>query len=108
MVKSSLGKGLLASAVLALAACGGGSATAPSRPAQSGPPVTEPPSGDQCGAAQLQVLVGQPRTSIPVPVDVTSRRVTCTSCPMTEDYSPSRLNILYNRDTGLVERVFCG
>jgi len=107
MGKSGVTKGVLVSAVLVLAGCGG-SPSAPSRPVQSAPPVSAQPSGDQCGATQLQALIGQPRTSIPVPVDVTSRRVACTTCPLTEDYSPSRLNILYNRDSGLVERVFCG
>lgn len=96
-------------AVLLVAAC-----TSPEPP----PVVTSPPPlpaydarpvpRDQCGAEALQHLVGQPRTEIPVPVDVTSRRVTCTTCPLTEDYSPSRLNILYDRDSGLVERVYCG
>ena len=41
--------------------------------------------GDLCHAAELQSLVGQPRTEIPVPVDVINRRVTCTTCPVTED-----------------------
>lgn len=93
-------------AALVLAGCGGASTPAP-RPDPGMPPVPARPV-DQCGAASLQHLVGQPRTEIPVPVDVTSRRVTCTECPLTEDYSPSRLNILYNRDTGLIERVYCG
>lgn len=64
--------------------------------------------GDLCHAAELQSLVGQPRTEIPVPVDVINRRVTCTSCPITEDYSPYRLNIFYDQDTGIVEEVRCG
>ena len=64
--------------------------------------------GDLCHAAELQSLVGQPRTEIPVPVDVINRRVTCTTCPVTEDYSPYRLNIFYDQDTGIVEEVRCG
>lgn len=64
--------------------------------------------GDLCHAAELQNLVGQPRTEIPVPVDVINRRVTCTTCPITEDYSPYRLNIFYDQDTGVVEEVRCG
>ena len=102
-------------AVVLLAGCG----SAPQSSSGMEPPVvTSPPPipayqarpvpRDQCGAETLQHLVGQPRTEIPVPVDVTSRRVTCTTCPLTEDYSPSRLNILYDRDSGLVERVYCG
>ena len=100
-------------AVLMLAACGSGAGA----PSVSPPPVSPPPipaydarpvPRDQCGAEALQHLIGQPRTEIPVPVDVTSRRVACTTCPLTEDYSPSRLNILYDRDSGRVERVYCG
>jgi hypothetical protein len=64
--------------------------------------------GDLCRAGELQHLVGQPRTEIPVPVDVINRRVACTTCPITEDYSPYRLNIFFDQDTGIVEEVRCG
>lgn len=64
--------------------------------------------GDLCRAAELQSLVGQPRTEIPVPVDVINRRVVCTTCPITEDYSPYRLNIFFDQETGIVEEVRCG
>lgn len=63
---------------------------------------------DICRAGELQWLVGRPRTDIPVPVDVVNRRVTCTTCPVTMDYNPGRLNILYDRDTGVVREVKCG
>jgi len=102
----SLG-GLAALLVLA-AAC----STARPVPPPAPPPLTayepRPIPRDQCGAEALQHLIGQPRTTIPVPVDMTSRRVTCTTCPLTEDYSPSRLNILYDRDTGRIQQIYCG
>ncbi|MET4683426.1 hypothetical protein ABIE19_001335 [Brevundimonas faecalis] len=63
---------------------------------------------DMCKAGELQWLVGKRRSEIPVPVDVVNRRVACTTCPVTEDYSPYRLNIFYNQQTGLIERVSCG
>lgn len=63
---------------------------------------------DLCGARELQSLVGRHRTQIPVPVEVVNRRVACTTCPVTLDYSPYRLNIFYNAATGLVEQVRCG
>ncbi|MDP2116420.1 MAG: hypothetical protein Q8J71_03385 [Brevundimonas sp.] len=66
------------------------------------------PTADLCRAGELQWLVGKPKTDIPVPVDVVNRRVTCTSCPVTQDYSPYRLNILFNEQTSLVEQVRCG
>jgi len=66
------------------------------------------PAADMCRAGDLQWLVGRPKTDIPVPVDVVTRRVTCSTCPVTEDFSPYRLNILFNEQTGIVEQVRCG
>jgi hypothetical protein len=66
------------------------------------------PTADQCRAGELQWLVGKPKIEIPVPVDVVNRRVTCTSCPITQDYSPTRLNIFFNDQTEIVEQVRCG
>ena len=63
---------------------------------------------DLCRAGELQWLVGKPRTDIPVPVDVINRRDVCTTCPVTQDFSPYRLNIFFNADTNLVEQVRCG
>lgn len=82
------------------------------RPYQSSNlPDTPPPNatpGDQCGARDLQWLVGRQRTEIPVPVDVSRRRVTCTQCAIIEDHVPYRLNIFYDRQTGRIESVRCG
>ncbi len=81
-------------------------AEAAARPAAgSGLPTLD---ADICRAGELQWLVGRPRTDIPVPVDVVNRRVTCTTCPVTEDYSPYRLNIFYDQQTGRVTEVRCG
>lgn len=80
-------------------------------PAQINQPAGSRPSNppaDICRASELQWLVGKPRTEIPVPVDVVNRRVTCTTCPVTQDYSPQRLNIFFNEQTGIVEQVRCG
>ena len=66
------------------------------------------PTADLCKAGELQWLVGKPKTDIPVPVEVVNRRVTCTTCPVTDDYSPYRLNILFNDQSGIVEQVRCG
>jgi|TARA_R110002051_G_scaffold6651_2_gene31837 hypothetical protein len=63
---------------------------------------------DLCRAGELQWLVGRSRNEIPVPVDVINRRVVCTTCPVTQDYSPYRLNIFFNLETGIVEQVRCG
>lgn len=63
---------------------------------------------DLCKARELQYLVGRPRSEIPVPVEVVNRRVVCTTCPVTMDFSPYRLNIFYNAETQIVEQVRCG
>lgn len=63
---------------------------------------------DQCGAHELQWLVGRDRSEIPVPVNPYARRVTCTTCAVTEDYSPTRLNIFFDKTTDKVETVRCG
>ncbi|WP_297804834.1 hypothetical protein [uncultured Brevundimonas sp.] len=65
-------------------------------------------AGDRCGAAELQWLVGRNRSEIPVPVDVSNRRVTCTACAITEDHREDRLTILYDRQTNVVASVRCG
>lgn len=79
----------------------------PVAPAPAAPkPRPEPP--DTCGLRAVKSLVGQPRSAIPVPVNPALRRVTCTRCVQTQDYNPRRLNIYYDADTGVIERVACG
>jgi hypothetical protein len=63
---------------------------------------------DACGAADLQRLVGRPRTEIPIPVDPSRQRVACTTCPITEDYNPSRLNFFFEAETGRIKQIRCG
>jgi hypothetical protein len=100
-----------------LAACSStppaGSASAPAvldraeanQPVGSRMPAGE---GDLCKAADFQYLVGKHRNEIPVPVEVVNRRVVCTTCPVTMDFSPYRLNIFYNARSEVVEQVRCG
>ena len=117
--RGTLGKGgLIGLSLLALAGCSSPYATSATVPApvaveiarQSQPVGTHMPqnNADMCKAGELQWLVGRPRSEIPVPVDVVNRRVACTTCPVTEDYSPYRLNIFYDARTGVGERVSCG
>ena len=72
------------------------------------PPQPRPNNSDTCGAHPLQYLVGRSRTEIPVPVNVTNRRVTCTTCPVTMDFREDRLNIFFDADTGIIKEVKCG
>lgn len=115
VARGALGKGGLI-AVLALAACGtpAPNASAPraveraaSNPSVSRPAPTNTPA-DPCGAGALQSLVGKHKSEIPVPVDVINRRVACTTCAITEDYRPERLNIFFNARTERIEQVRCG
>lgn len=101
--------------LLALAACSTPASDAPAPRAIEQAQLNQPtgsrptsPTADMCRAGELQWLVGKPKTDIPVPVDVVNRRVTCTACPVTEDYSPTRLNIFFNEQTEIVEQVRCG
>ncbi|WP_168072549.1 peptidase inhibitor I78 [Caulobacter sp. SSI4214] len=88
--------------------------TTPTAPAAVALPPTPPTSPssvepkDQCGLKEALVYVGKPRTSLPAPVDPSRWRVACTTCPVTLDYRPDRLNILFNADTGVVQQVKCG
>lgn len=120
-------------AALLLAACGSdatapapagragaGHARTPAAPAKPAvppiaiypPPISIPPAPDrppdQCGAWELQGLVGKHRTAIPVPVQPSRRRVICTTCPRTMDYNPQRQTIEYDPATSLVTSVTCG
>jgi hypothetical protein len=116
VARGTLGKGGLI-AVALLAACsstpaGDVPAARAVEAAQLNQPVgsrnPQNPTADLCRAGDLQYLVGKPKTDIPVPVDVVNRRVTCTTCPVTEDFSPYRLNIFFNERTQIVEQVRCG
>jgi hypothetical protein len=80
----------------------------PPPPRVEAPPPPPPEPVDACGAKPLQYLVGKPKSEIPVPVDPTNRRVTCTSCPVTQDYRPDRLNIFFDAESGIIKEVKCG
>ncbi|MDB5477276.1 MAG: hypothetical protein JWP49_2787 [Phenylobacterium sp.] len=78
-------------------------------PAAARRPMTPlPASKDACGAAELQGLVGHPRTDIPVPVDPNRQRVACTTCPVTQDYRPDRLNFFFDALSGRIREIKCG
>ena len=71
-------------------------------------PRPDPAPRDQCGASELQRLVGHPRTEIPVPIDPNRQRVACTTCPITEDFNPARLNFFFDAATGKIRQIRCG
>lgn len=87
----------------------------PAAPAWTPPPSLEPrgakPAQESlaaCGADRLQDLIGKPKTQIPVPVDLSKRRVLCSTCVATLDFVPDRLNIIFDAKTGLVTELKCG
>lgn len=105
---------LVLGTVLWLSAC---SSSSPPREAPVGPQQAQrperphrPPTStrDQCGATELAYLVGKPKSQIPVPVDPSSRRVACTTCPVTMDFNPRRVNIFFDSETGVIKEVKCG
>ena len=88
--------------------------TQPTPPLSAAPqqPVLMPPAWHapaRCAKLpDLSYLVGRSRTEIPVPVDPSHRRVSCTTCPVTMDYMPDRTDILFDARTGLITEVKCG
>lgn len=97
---------------LALAACSTApEPAAPPPPAPAAPQPATPapqPVADSCGARDLQNLVGRPRSEIPVPVRPELQRVACTTCAVTQDFNPNRLNFFFDAQTGLIKEVRCG
>lgn len=73
-------------------------------------PVTAPPTDGPaaCKADQYQRLVGTNRAQLPQAPAGETWRVTCTTCPVTMDYNPQRLNIVYDEASGIVRQVKCG
>lgn len=71
-------------------------------------PMPATPPKDSCGAHEMQWLVGKPKSAIPVPTEPARRRVACTTCPVTLDYSAYRLNIFFDARTGIIKEVKCG
>ena len=118
-----MGKAAVRRAWIAVLAIVAGCSSAPSNPTSAPPSLIEAPplsapgpawslatpgAKDRCGAAELQGLIGHSRTEIPVPVRPERQRVACTSCPVTQDESPDRLNFFFDAATGLIREIRCG
>ena len=82
-------------AVLAAAAC-----------APAAPPTPGPGAPWRCDADDARSLVGSHVGAVTFPQDANVRLV-CTTCPMTRDYRPDRLTILFDEQTGIIESVRC-
>jgi len=105
---------LISALAVALSACSAPTGPAATTPAQVPPaaapttPETLPAGADECGAVPLQYLIGKNRSEIPDNVRGGRTRIACTSCPVTMDYSASRLNIFFDQRTGVIQTVKCG
>lgn len=62
--------------------------------------------GDRCRASEYQGLVGRPVRSLPDPPPA-NWRVSCETCPVTDDLRPDRLNVVFDRNE-IVTGVSCG
>ena len=69
-------------------------------------PRDEGPS--QCKADRYQSFIGRNRSELPPKPANETWRVTCTTCPVTMDYNPSRLNVFYEESSGIIREVKCG
>lgn len=101
---------MFSAAAVLLSACASETPPSPPPPAASepAPPPAPPPEPDQCGAAEAQKFVGRSRSEIPVPVQPNLQRVACTTCAITMDFNPRRLNFFFDAQTGIVKEVKCG
>ena len=80
-------------------------------PAAGTPPPTTslpPANDDTCGAAAYSSTIGDDYRTVPAAPSGRVFRVVCTTCPMTKDLNPRRLNFLYDEPTGKVVRLTCG
>ncbi|WP_238991720.1 I78 family peptidase inhibitor [Gemmobacter caeruleus] len=105
----SVDKGALALLLcLGLTGCigGGGEVTPPEMPAA--PPAAPDGTGDACGAATLQHLVGQPRGAISGMRFAHPLRVYEEGQPVTMDFSPERLNVELSPGGARIRRISCG
>ena len=70
-------------------------------------PIPDLPPDDACGAPDLQVLVGQPASILATMKFATQLRILRPGDPMTEEYSPTRLNIMIDLKER-IDAVTCG
>lgn len=99
---------ILAAATAAVAAC-----TAPEAPpvpatppSPETPPAAPTPVVWRCDAEGAQSLIGSHVGAVTFPQDA-NVRIACTTCPVTDDYRPDRLTLLFDEETGIIESARC-
>jgi hypothetical protein len=70
--------------------------------------ASKPAAADECGAHAHQALVGKLRSEIPAQPSGANWRIACTTCAVTMDYRPDRLNIFFDEKTQIIKEVKCG
>lgn len=70
-------------------------------------PATDLPGPDACGADGMQDLLGKDRGALAAMTLPAGSRIITPGMAVTEDYSPSRLNIDLD-DRGKITGVWCG
>lgn len=91
----------LAAAGLLIASC-----------ASSTDPTPAPDAPDeslaQCKADRYQQYIGRNRSELPAKPADANWRVVCSTCAMTMDFHEERMNVVYDQNTNVITRVFCG
>ena len=83
----------------ALAACS---------PMEGGPAAPHADGPSPCKAEAYRGYIGRNRSELPAKPPGENWRVTCTTCPVTMDYSPNRLNMLFDETSGVIREIKCG
>lgn len=72
----------------------------------STPPAVDPALA-QCKADRSMSLIGSHVGAVTFP-EGANVRIVCTTCAMTRDYRPDRLNVLFDEQTGIIQELRCG
>lgn len=86
------------------------SALAACAPVEGGGATPAPPSNElgQCKADAYRSYIGKNRSELPAAAPGEVRRVVCSTCAVTMDFNPNRVNIVYDTASNLVTEVKCG
>ena len=72
-------------------------------------PVTPPAGGpSECKADAYRSYIGRNRSELPTKPAGETWRVTCTTCAVTMDFNPNRLNIVFDEASGIIRELKCG
>jgi hypothetical protein len=85
-------------------------ACAPTGGDMSGPATPAPPAAElaQCKADAYRGYIGKNRSEVPAAPAGETRRMVCSTCAVTMDFNPTRVNIVYDTASNLVTEVKCG